>query len=78
MLANEYLNENVVGRTSKEDCLHIATATIFKADILVSWNFKNIVNINRIRGYNSVNLKYGYNLIDIRSPKELINYDTSK
>ena len=75
LLANEYLNENVVGRTSKEDCLHIATATIFNADILVSWNFKHIGNISRIRGYNSVNLKYGYNLIDIRSPKELINYE---
>jgi hypothetical protein len=49
-------------------------ATIFRADILVSWNFKHIVNVKRIRGYNAINLKYGYATIDIRSPKDLINY----
>lgn len=47
-------------------------ATINKADILVSWNFKHIVNVFRIRGYNAVNLKLGYSQIDIRSPKEII------
>ncbi len=74
-LATAYVNENVVGKTSFDDCLHIALATIHKADYLASWNFKHIVNANRIRGYNSVNLKLGYNTIDIRSPRELINYE---
>ena len=74
-LAMAYLSENVVGKTSFVDCLHIALATIHKADILVSWNFKHIVNVTRIRGYNSVNLKLGYSMIDIRSPRELITYE---
>lgn len=73
-LADSYIKENVVGRTSREDCFHIALATINKADILVSWNFKHIVNIIRIRGYNAVNLKLGYSQIDIRSPREIIGY----
>jgi hypothetical protein len=42
-------------------------------DILVSWNFKYIVNVFRIRGYNSINLQYGYSQLDIRSPKEIVN-----
>jgi len=46
-----------------------------KVDLLVSWNFKHIVNIQRIRGYNSVNLKNGYSTLEIRSPKDLINYE---
>ena len=46
-----------------------------KVDILASWNFKHIVNINRIRGYNSVNLKRGYATLEIRNPRELIEYD---
>ena len=71
-LADTYLAENVVGKTSRSDCFHIAMATIYKVDILVSWNFKHIVNVKRIRGYNAVNLKLGYNTIDIRSPKEII------
>ena len=72
-LAQKYLDEKVVGKTSADDCRHIATATINKVDYLVSWNFKHIVNVFRIRGYNSVNLKNGYSQLDIRSPKEIVN-----
>ena len=74
-LATAYITENVVGKTSFDDCLHIALATIHKADCLVSWNFKHIVNIQRIRVYNSVNIKLGYATIDIRSPRELMKYE---
>ena len=74
-LATEYLNENVVGQTSMEDCIHIATATIYKVDMLVSWNFKHIVNVHRIRGYNAVNIKNGYSTIDIYSPKNIVSYE---
>jgi predicted nucleic acid-binding protein len=74
-LALEYIKENVVGQTSYEDCLHIAMATIFRIDLLVSWNFKHIVNIKRIRGYNGINIKNGYPAIEIRSPKDLIDYE---
>ena len=74
-LAKEYIKENVVGQTSYEDCLHIAIATIFKLDLLVSWNFKHIVNIKRIREYNGINIKNGYPLLEIRSPKDLINHE---
>ena len=55
-----YIEAKVVGKTSVEDCRHIALATVCKADVLVSWNFKHIVNVERINGYNSVNLKHGY------------------
>ncbi|GHT88567.1 hypothetical protein FACS189474_4040 [Bacteroidia bacterium] len=71
-LAQKYLDEKVVGQTSADDCSHIATATINKVDFLVSWNFKHIVNVFRIRGYNSINLRYGYAQLDIRSPKEIV------
>lgn len=74
-LADTYISEKVVGKTSREDCLHIALATVHKADVLVSWNFKHIVNVFRIRGYNAVNMKFGYPQIEIRSPKEIITYE---
>ncbi len=74
-LANTYVKEGVVGKTSIEDCRHIAVATIHKVDVLASWNFKHIVNLDRIKGYNSVNLRLGYSLIEIRSPKDLVNYE---
>jgi predicted nucleic acid-binding protein len=75
ILADKYIEEKVVGKTSREDCIHIALATLTRADVLVSWNFKHIVNLTRIHGYNSVNLKTGYPTIEIRSPKELIQYE---
>lgn len=73
-LADTYIDAKVVGKTSLEDCRHIALATIHKVDVLASWNFKHIVNLDRIKGYNSVNLRLGYSMIEIRSPKDLVNY----
>lgn len=77
-LAQKYLGEKVVGQTSADDCRHIATATIYKVDILVSWNFKHIVNVFRIRGYNSVILRCGCAQLDIRSPKEIVYNEDDK
>ena len=74
-LATKYLEEKVVGKTSFDDCIHIATATLNKVDMLVSWNFKHIVNIYRIRGYNSINIKMNYSSLEIRSPKEILEYE---
>jgi hypothetical protein len=74
-LASEYVIEKVVGKTSYADCLHIALATINRADFLVSWNFKHIVNMERIRGYNSINIKNGYKQLEIRSPREFEKYE---
>ena len=74
-LATAYITEKVVGQTSYADCLHIALATINRADFLVSWNFKHIVNVQRIRGYNSINIKNGYRQIEIRSPREFEKYE---
>lgn len=74
-LATEYITEKVVGLTSYADCLHIVLGTINRADLLISWNFKHIVNVERIRGYNSINIKNGYKQLEIRSPREFTNYE---
>jgi predicted nucleic acid-binding protein len=74
-LADKYIAEKVVGQTSHSDCIHIAIATLHYADVLVSWNFKHIVNHLRIRGYNAVNFKYGHKMLDIRSPREILDYE---
>jgi hypothetical protein len=73
-LGERYILEKVVGKSSVEDCRHIALATINRVDVLASWNFKHIVNLDRIKGYNSVNLRMGFQMIEIRSLKDLIRY----
>ena len=71
-LADTYLKEGVIAENSLSDARHIAIATIERVDVLVSWNFKHIVNLNRIHLLNSVNLKLGYPILEIRSPLEVI------
>jgi hypothetical protein len=75
VLANEYIKHKVVGISSLEDCRHIAMATFHKVDYVVSWNFKHIVNIDRIIGYNSVNLMLGYEPLEIYTPFQLLNHE---
>jgi len=73
MLAKRYIEEEVVTKKYILDAQHIAIATVYHVDVLVSWNFKHIVNLRRIQLYNSTNLKYGYPFIEIRSPKEILD-----
>jgi len=73
-LAKAYIDDGVVGETSMNDCLHIAAATIYSADMLVSWNFKHIVNVRRIKGYNDINVRFGYPVLEIRNPTEVLEH----
>lgn len=72
-LAKSYLNSEVVSSDYLLDAEHIAIATVENVDIVVSWNFKHIVNIKNIRGFNSVNIREGYRLLEIRTPMEVID-----
>ena len=74
-LANKYIEEKVVGKSSLADCQHIAIATLCRVNVLVSWNFKHIVNLPRIHGYNSINMKEGQQILEIRNPKEIFKND---
>ena len=72
-LAGEYISGGVLEKSKIVDAQHVSIATVHQVDIVVSWNFKHMVNINRIRGFNAVNLKMGYPVIDIRSPREVLS-----
>ncbi len=71
-LHNSYLKAKILGKASESDALHVANATVAKADMIVSWNFKHIVHYDKIRGFNSVNMREGYGTIAIYSPKEVV------
>ena len=71
-LAEAYIAEGVITARMRADAQHIAIATVARVDVLVSWNFKHIVNLHRIHGYNSVNLRRGYPTLEIRAPREVL------
>ncbi len=74
-LADLYLKEGAVSGKFYEDALHIAISTINQVNVLASWNFKHIVNLDRIRLYNAVNLKNGFSMLEIRTPREILKFE---
>ena len=72
-LRDEYIKEKIVTKKYLVDAEHIALATVNNIDVLVSWNFKHIVNYNKIRQYNAINYKIGYKVLEIRTPREVVD-----
>ncbi|MDE0104663.1 MAG: N-6 DNA methylase [Bryobacterales bacterium] len=72
-LAQRYIEDGVLTETSRADALHIAMATVAGVDVLVSWNFRHMVNLRRILAFNAVNRAMGHPSLEIRTPKELDN-----
>ncbi len=70
-LSEAYMSAEVVPAASRVDALHVALASVARADLVVSWNFKHMVQLRRIHAFHAVNLVHGYPLIEIRSPLEV-------
>ena len=74
-LAAEYPRHGILPARFRNDLLHIAMATVAGVDVLVSWNFKHIVRLEKIRLYSAVNLEAGYRPLEIYSPREVASYE---
>jgi predicted nucleic acid-binding protein len=75
VLAKQYILRKAVSEKFYLDALHIAIATYYNVTVLSSWNFKHIVNLDRIIKYNSVNIEMGYKILEIRSPRDILKVD---
>lgn len=74
-LLQVYMERKVLGPKYRNDMLHIATATVAEVDVLVSWNFKHIVRLDKIRLFNAINLEQDYRALQIYSPREVTTYE---
>ncbi len=74
-LHRAYISKKVVPAKSINDAFHVALATVSRADAIISWNFKHIVRLDRIKGFNLVNFEMGYRDIIVLSPKEVSFYE---
>ena len=70
-LRDGYVAAGIVSRRFVDDATHVAAATVARADAIVSWNFRHIVRIDKMRAYNQVNLQAGFGLLSIVSPQEV-------
>ena len=72
-LRDAYLSAKVVTNRFKDDAAHVASATVVRVDLIISWNFRHMVKWERIRAFNAVNLTLGYPMMTIMSPREVIS-----
>jgi predicted nucleic acid-binding protein len=71
-LRDAYIEAGVLGEASIRDAAHVASASVADVDMIVSWNFQQIVHFEKIRGFHAVNLLKGYRMVEIYSPKEVV------
>jgi hypothetical protein len=74
-LQQAYLDANIVAPKWEADALHVAVATVWRCALIVSWNFRHIVNFQKVPLYNGVNLAWGYGVVGIHTPQEVIVYE---
>jgi predicted nucleic acid-binding protein len=74
-LRDAYLEAEVVPARYSDDALHVALAVINRLDVVVSWNFRHLVNFQRSRAFNVASFVVGYPAIEIRTPREVLNED---
>ena len=72
-LAKIYISEGLMPASAINDAIHIAIASLNHCDFIVSWNFKHIVKAKTIKGVHVINLREGYSLIEIVSPREFVS-----
>src|SRR5262249_37099539 len=70
-LAGEYVQRGVFSAAMAMDALHVALAVTTGQDILVSWNFRHLVNRRRRGLVNEVNVLMGNPSIEILAPPEV-------
>ncbi len=76
-MRDNYIDAGVVTEKSINDATHVAAATVARADAIISWNFKHIVRLDKMKGYNRINLLNGYGILTIISPFEVTIDETN-
>jgi len=74
-LVEAYRSRQILPAKFTADMRHIALATLAEVDALVSWNFKHIVRLEKIRLFNAANAELGYRVLNILSPREVSTHE---
>jgi oligoribonuclease NrnB/cAMP/cGMP phosphodiesterase (DHH superfamily) len=73
-LGQKYIEEKIIPEKKVDDARHLAIATINEIDVLVSWNFKHLANVNKERQVIAVNIREGYNYpLRLTTPLEVMD-----
>ncbi len=73
-LADAYIEQGIVPSEKVEDALHIAISTVYEMDVLLSWNYQHLANLNKERKIISMNIQQGYlKTIRLTTPLEVMS-----
>ena len=70
-LARHYIGAGVFSPVMLNDALHVAAAVLTRQDVVLSWNFKHLVNRRRRAQVNQVNISLGLATVEIVAPPEV-------
>jgi hypothetical protein len=73
-LLRAYESQSILAARFRNDMLHVAVATVAEVDVVVSWNFRHIVRLDKIMLFNGVNLQFGYRPLTVYSPREVATH----
>jgi predicted nucleic acid-binding protein len=59
-LAAHLMRRGVIPPGKEADALHVACATVHRMDVLLSWNFKHLANVNKETRIAALNAELGY------------------
>lgn len=72
-LAQTYIKKQIIPAKNFDDAQHIAIATIYKLNALVSYNFEHILRLKTINAINIINKQLGYQEIALVVPEIILN-----
>lgn len=72
-LAEKIISNGILKKKNLDDCQHISAAILSDCDIIISWNFKHIVNVKTIRGIKVITTVEGYKDLLIYPPSALLS-----
>ncbi|MCL1814703.1 MAG: PIN domain-containing protein [Treponema sp.] len=75
-LAEKYMTNNIIPKKKRMDALHIAVASVYELDMIMSFNFRYINKLKTKTLIPATNLISGYRGIIIAQPEEVIDNET--
>ena len=74
MLAQEFLQQSNLPSKAANDSLHMALATVYGLDYLLTWNCKHMANAQVQRKLSQISVDLGYKLPFICTPYEFMEF----
>jgi predicted nucleic acid-binding protein len=71
-IAETYLRHKLMPGPPSVDALHVALASYYNCDVLVTWDVRHIANPNKVRQLTRMNLALGLRTPRLATPEQLL------